>query len=313
MPQAVSTASTVTPITFRTRLDDKLKLVLDSMPVGVTWANLEDGTLAYANRRFSELTGYEVSDIPTIGDFFEAAFDDPADLAAAHEGVAQIFGSNNLVEMEFPSMELTIRCKDGVRRTMAFGLVVLPEAGWMVATYLDLTDRKERERLIERLAEEDSLTGLLNRRSFDTILEQRLAQRRPEETVAMVLLDLDGFKQINDSHGHEFGDQVLRLAAQRLLQVFREEDSLTRIGGDEFAAILLIKPGEDPLRGVQDRIDRVFMTPLTIDGTHAMVGVSAGIARCPQDATAAAELYRCADRAMYLEKSARKGGRTDCR
>lgn len=311
MPQAANTTSTVTPIGFRTRLDERLKLVLDSMPVGVTWASLEDGTLAYANRRFSELTGYQIADIPTLNDFLEAAFDDPADLAAAHAGVSHIFGGNNLVQMEFPSMEITIRCKDGSHRTVAFGLVVLPEAGWLVATYLDLTDRKERERLIERLAEEDALTGLLNRRSFDSILEQRLAQRRPEETVAMVLLDLDGFKQINDSHGHEFGDQVLRLTAQRLLQVFRDDDSLTRIGGDEFAAILLIKPGEDPLRGVQDRIDRAFSAPLTIDGTSAKVCVSAGVGRCPADAEAAAELYRSADRAMYREKSARKATRSD--
>ena len=306
MPQAFKTASTVTPIGFRTRLDERLKLVLDSMPVGVTWASLEDGTLAYATRRFSELTGYQIADIPTLDDFFEAAFDNPVDLAAAHEGISHIFGANTLVQMEFPSMEITIRCKDGGHRTVAFGLVVLPEAGWLVATYLDLTDRKERERLIERLAEEDALTGLLNRRSFDSILEQRLAQRRPEETVAMVLLDLDGFKQINDNHGHEFGDQVLRLTAQRLLQVFREEDSLTRIGGDEFAAILLVKPGEEPLRGMQDRIDRTFSTPLAIDGTSVTVAVSAGIALCPTDAAEAAELYRSADRAMYREKSARK-------
>lgn len=310
MPQTANSSSTVTPIGFRTRLDERLKLVLDSMPVGVTWATLDDGTLAYANRRFVELTGYEIADIPTLDAFFQAAFDQPDDLAAARAGVAHIFGGNNLVQMQFPDMEITIRCKDGDHRTMAFGLVLLPEAGWLVGTYLDLTDRKERERLMERLAEEDALTGLLNRRSFDTILEQRLAQRQPDETVAMVLLDLDGFKQINDCHGHEFGDQVLRLAAQRLLQVFRDHDSLTRIGGDEFAAILLVKPGDDPLLCVQDRIDRAFAEPLKVDGTEVRVGVSAGIAQCPQDTDSAAELYRCADRAMYVEKAARKIGRT---
>ena len=204
-------------------------------------------------------------------------------------------------------MEITIRCKGGGHRTVAFGLVVLPEAGWLVATYLDLTDRKERERLIERLAESDPLTGLLNRRSFDTVLERRLAERQPEETVAMVLLDLDDFKQINDNHGHDFGDEVLRLTAQRLSSIFRDGDCLTRIGGDEFAAILLVKPGEQPLEALQDRIDRAFAEPLKVGSTHALVGISAGVGRCPRDADDAASLYRCADRAMYAEKSARKG------
>lgn len=99
MPQAANTTSTVTSIGFRTRLDERLKLVLDSMPVGVTWANLQDGTLAYANRRFTELTGYQIADIPTLDDFFAAAFDNPADLAAARGGISQIFGGNNLVQM----------------------------------------------------------------------------------------------------------------------------------------------------------------------------------------------------------------------
>src|SRR5690606_5171076 len=101
-----------------------LKLVLDGMPVGVTWAALDDGTLAYANRRFVELTGYEIADIPNLDAFSTAAFDQPDDLAAARAGVAHIFGANNLVQMQFPDMEITIRCKNGDHRTMAFGLVV---------------------------------------------------------------------------------------------------------------------------------------------------------------------------------------------
>lgn len=313
MAQPVTNTTTVTPIGFRIRLDERLKLVLDSMPVGVTWARLDDGAIVYANGHFTKLTGYEIADIPTLQLWLEAAFDDPAVRAAAQAALSKIIGSNTLVQTEYPSREFTIRCKNGEHRTVAFGLVVLPEAGWVVATFLDLTDRMERERLMERLAEEDSLTGLMNRRAFDAILEQRLAERQPSETVAVVVLDLDGFKQVNDSRGHEFGDQVLRLAAQRLSQLFREEDGLTRIGGDEFAAVLLVKSGEDPLGGLQERINRSFATPLTIDGTSAMVSISAGIALCPQEAEAATELYRCADRAMYLEKSARKGGRSDSR
>lgn len=302
MQSSASATDTVVPIGYKTRLDDKLRLVLNRMPVGITWATLEDGTVEFVNRRFTELTGYTLDDIPNIGIFYQKAFDDPADLAAAHAASKDIFGRTLVETPEFPELEISIRCKDGSHKVVALGLVVLPEVGWMVGTYLDLTDRKEHERLIRRLAEEDPLTGLLNRRSFEAAVLAGFEKRTPHESVVMAVLDLDGFKEINDRHGHEIGDRVLKRTAARLSGVFRRDDVLARVGGDEFGAILVTDNGEWDVAALLGRIREAFTIPFDIDGTPIEVGISVGVARHPQDAGTPLELYNAADRAMYRDK-----------
>lgn len=296
----------VLPIGYKTRLDDKLKLVLDSMPIGVTWARLEDGATAYTNRKFTELTGYELEDIPTIDAMFAAFYDDPEDRRRATEGVQPFLRKTNLEEVEFPPLEVTIRCRDGGRKTIALGLVVLPSAGWMVATYLDLTDRKERERLMEQLARQDPLTGLLNRRSFDMAVEESARNRRSQQTLILAICDLDGFKLINDNFGHATGDEVLQAAAQRLAGAFRAGDTLARVGGDEFAAVMLTEDPDTLTETLRRRIADAFAKPVAIGGHKHAVGVSVGFARIPQQATTPLEVYRLADADMYRQKAARK-------
>ena len=302
MQSSASATDTVIPIGYKTRIDDKLRLVLDRMPVGITWANLEDGTVAFANRRFTDLTGYTLEDIPNIGVFYRKAFDDPADFAAAHAASKEIFGHHPVEVQEFPELEISIRCKDGSHKVVALGLVVLPEVGWIVGTYLDLTDRKEHERLIRRLAEEDPLTGLLNRRSFEAAVLAEFEKRTPPESVVMAVLDLDGFKTVNDRHGHEVGDRVLKMAAERLSGVFRRDDTLARVGGDEFGAILVTENGKRDIVALLGRIREAFATPFDIDGKPIRVGISVGVARHPEDAGTPLALYNAADQAMYRDK-----------
>ncbi|HKJ54214.1 MAG TPA: diguanylate cyclase [Gammaproteobacteria bacterium] len=164
----------------------------------------------------------------------------------------------------------------------------------------------EREKIaaeLDFLANHDALTGLPSLRLCKDRLEQSLAEaRRNRQSSAVMFLDLDGFKSINDEHGHEFGDQVLKSIAQRIRIEMRETDTVARIGGDEFVIILSSLPNEDIAGRIAAGLLRQIAQPIEVDGIEVEVSVSIGIAFYPRDGTTAAELIRSADKAMYRVK-----------
>lgn len=171
----------------------------------------------------------------------------------------------------------------------------------------DISEHKAMEARLTELAHTDPLTGLPNRRLFFDRLEERLRMaRRQERPLALLFLDLDGFKTINDSHGHAVGDEVLRTVAARFSEVVRESDSLARVAGDEFT--VLLGPTAEPLapEQVASRLIACLAEPLEVQGEACQIGVSIGIALYPADAVEADALLRRADQAMYLAK---RGGR----
>ena len=147
-------------------------------------------------------------------------------------------------------------------------------------------------------ASHDALTGLLNRRSFDYQLEQALARAdRYGWSFGLALLDLDRFKRINDEHGHQQGDVVLRLIGSELRRSLRAGDVAARVGGDEFA-LILVDGTPELLSTVVDRVSRSVHA-----GLNAMeIGISAGLAFAPADGSDADALYRCADDRLYASK-----------
>jgi len=177
-----------------------------------------------------------------------------------------------------------------------------------VLVFRDVTERRELERELRRLAYTDRLTGLPNRALFNDRLEQALAMaRRRDSPVAVLFLDLDRFKVINDSLGHEIGDQVLATVAQRLRHCLRAEDTLARLGGDEFAILLPeIGSGRDSYR-VTDKCLSALSDPELIGDHELTVNASIGVAIYPQDGTDVQHLLRSADAAMYRAKA--RGGR----
>ena len=168
---------------------------------------------------------------------------------------------------------------------------------------------RELRSLVEarRLAVTDELTGLGNRRMLQARLADVLARRRPGDTLAVLLLDLDRFKEINDALGHHVGDDLLRAVGPRLGQVLRDDDALTRLGGDEFA--LLLGPGTDAAQAqaLAGRVRDALRSPFELDGVQLHLDVSIGIALCPDHALTATGLLQCADVAMYEAKQARSG------
>jgi two-component system, cell cycle response regulator len=158
---------------------------------------------------------------------------------------------------------------------------------------------------LRRLATRDELTGLLNRREYDRILaEEEERSRRFGQSLGLVILDIDLFKAINDTHGHAAGDAVLKEVAARVAGAIRTVDRASRIGGEEFALILVQTDGASALEVARRAIAAVSRIPIDVGGRPVAITASAGVAALPADAKTAADLFAVADRALYRAKEA---------
>ena len=184
---------------------------------------------------------------------------------------------------------------------------------------LDITERREAEERLTYLAYHDSLTGMPNRAMFDELLELSLARaRRGDRGVAVLALDVDNFKLVNDSLGHEVGDHLIVQIAARLQDATRDTDLVARPGGDEFLMLLADLDQVSPVidengaaisaQAVAHRVLEAFEAPFEVDGTELYVTASIGISVYPLDAADATSLLRNADSAVYLAKETGPGG-----
>lgn len=173
-----------------------------------------------------------------------------------------------------------------------------------VGMFSDITRLKEHEQALQRIAHYDALTGLPNRVLLHDRLRQAMARtRRSQRKLAVVFLDLDGFKGINDRHGHAVGDQLLVQLAQRMQQALRGGDTLARLGGDEFVAVLQDLDDHTASIPVLQRLLLAAATPVVVDGLALQVTASLGLAFYPQHSDVDADqLLRQADQAMYQAK-----------
>ncbi|HET9443426.1 MAG TPA: EAL domain-containing protein, partial [Acidimicrobiales bacterium] len=181
--------------------------------------------------------------------------------------------------------------------------------GGIVLTIRDVSERKAFERRLTEQAFHDALTGLANRSLFSNRLEHALGRRhRRPDAVAVIFIDLDDFKTVNDSLGHAAGDALLVEVAQRLTTVLRPGDTTARLGGDEFA--VMIDEIDDPTIpvSVAERVLEQLRSPFLLDGKEVDVSASLGIAVATDGATTAEDLLRNADIAMYMAKSRTQGG-----
>lgn len=185
-----------------------------------------------------------------------------------------------------------------------------------VATFIDISVQKEAEARIEQLAYYDSLTGLANRTLFHSHLQKTLAQaQRDRSKVVLLFIDLDHFKSVNDTLGHDVGDELLKDVSMRLKTSVRDSDILSRLGGDEFVAILIERSGEtidatETARKVVERIIQSIGEPFEYGRQSFHCGASIGIAVFPNDGSTSNELMQRADTAMY---EAKKAGRSTYR
>ena len=179
--------------------------------------------------------------------------------------------------------------------------------GGTVTTHQDITEQRQSEAKIAHMARHDALTGLPNRILLNEQLRRGLARTRREEIVAVHLLDLDRFKNVNDTLGHPAGDKLLQMVTERLQRVARETDTVARMGGDEFAIVQagIAQPSDATalaLRAIEE-----VSKPYTIEGHHLIIGTSVGIAVGPKDGTTPDQLLRNADLALYRAKDDGRG------
>ena len=168
---------------------------------------------------------------------------------------------------------------------------------------IEIEEREKATAELQFLANHDALTGLPSLRLCKDRLDQSLADaRRKRQTSAVMFLDLDGFKAINDEYGHEFGDRVLRATAARITSEIRETDTAARIGGDEFVIILSSLPDRDIASRIAASLVDAIARPLELNGVQVAVSVSIGISLYPDNGVTAEELIRSADKAMYAIK-----------
>jgi diguanylate cyclase (GGDEF)-like protein len=187
-------------------------------------------------------------------------------------------------------------------------ITVQPMAdGGTVSTHQDITEQRRSEAKIAHMAHHDALTGLPNRRLLDERLEHAVAHAKRGEIVATHLLDLDYFKNVNDTLGHPVGDKLLRMVADRLRRLVREGETVARMGGDEFAIVQMQVAQPSDATALAQRVIEEVSEPYEIDGHQVVVGASVGISVSVTDGPSSDLLLRNADLALYRAKSGGRG------
>jgi diguanylate cyclase (GGDEF)-like protein len=275
--------------------------LLSTMPVGVIFADRTH--IRYCNNAFRRMCLLG-ADEDMVGMKNEAmllrvgqAVDDADTFIKL---IAEILETRMLTDAKYFAL------KDGRTLRLISNVVIAPEnSGYLGRFWLfdDVTEEKKILQAAERHAAIDALTSIYNRRRFDQDLHRLIAQaERDGSELALMMFDLDDFKPINDQYGHACGDEVLKQVAQTLSSQLRRNEVLYRIGGDEFA-LLMVNPGEGEIAILADRIvSTVHNLTVACSVAKAKVGCSMGIARYPQDASTYESLLHLADHAMYEAK-----------
>jgi diguanylate cyclase (GGDEF)-like protein len=191
-------------------------------------------------------------------------------------------------------------------RTIAEANRPLTGGGW-VTTHEDITEQRQAADKISHMAMHDALTNLPNRLFFREQIENRLAQMDRDRKFAVLCLDLDDFKRVNDTLGHPYGDKLLRQVGDRLRSCLREGDSVARLGGDEFAIIQGSITQPTDTASLMTRIIEMISAPFDLEGHQVVIGVSIGVAVAPTDAADSDQLLKSADLALYRAKVEGRG------
>lgn len=166
----------------------------------------------------------------------------------------------------------------------------------------DIDEQMQREQQLRDKSERDALTGLYNRGATEAGIDSALGTREPEQLAALFIIDIDHFKNVNDQYGHQFGDYVLKESARRISQLFRHEDVIGRIGGDEFIVYMVSALDSDAVIQRAEQLRAAFQGSVEMGPCSMKVTCSIGIVLCPQDGRFFNELYRRADIALYEAK-----------
>jgi len=263
-----------------------------------------EGRISYWNPAAGHIFGYTNDE--AIGQNLHSMFA-PSRYKMDYEPALLKFQHSGRGDALEKTLELKALRKSGEEFPMGLSLSgVQFKDGWhAVGIIRDISEHKQAEETIRQMAYHDSLTGLPNRKLFSDRTDIALAQAgRSQKNVAVIMLDLDNFKDVNDTLGHDAGDFLLKTAAERLSEALRKSDTVARFGGDEFVLILPELRGIEDATPVAQRIVEGFRKPFPINTYQLIVTTSIGIAVYPDDGSDEAALLKNADIAMYQAKQA---------
>jgi diguanylate cyclase (GGDEF)-like protein len=290
------------------QLNRWFEIALNNMGRGLSMFDAQQ-RLIVCNKRYREIfslpealtkPGTPFADIVRYHVKKESGRDSPEEVEGQRQWI-----NNHVAEMRLGrSFSSTRHLKDG--RTILVSNQPLPDGGW-VDLLEDISEKCEAEGKISWLARHDTLTELANRFHFREELNKTISELQPGEAFALHWIDLDRFKEVNDTLGHPVGDALLKSVAKRLRGVLREPDIVARLGGDEFAIIQRGAATEEQATHLASRIVRTIAQPHQVLGHTVGVGASLGIVIAPKDGTNADELIKKADIALYEAKASGRG------
>ena len=281
------------------RADARFRAAFEDAPMGIALVDLQLNIID-ANHWLASMLGHARSDLAGLA-FAQVVPED--ERAGLRHFLQQRLTKQNATG----NREHLLLRPDGELRHAVVHAVAQDEednqAPYLIVQLVDITDIKRSQEQMERLAFYDPLTGLANRRLFMDRLEQSLQHSlRSGKSSAVLFLDLDQFKRINDTHGHDAGDTLLKVVAERLRASVRREDTVARLGGDEFNVLLHEVRDVDAAGQVAENLLRALCQPVTTEDVTLSVTTSIGIAMIPSDGTDAAGIVQRADHAMYQAK-----------
>ncbi|WP_255501277.1 bifunctional diguanylate cyclase/phosphodiesterase [Mitsuaria sp. WAJ17] len=280
------------------------KLALESTGDGVWDWRIDEGIETFSPR-YLQMYGYDPEEIAERPESFDN-LTHPDDVPGMERDRLEHFEGRTPAYVN----EHRVRCKDGSWKwVLSRGMVIarddLGRPLRMVGTHTDITARKEAEVLIWQQANFDPLTGLPNRRMLRDRLERAIRRAREQGTqLAVLFIDLDHFKEVNDTLGHGKGDQLLQQAAQRIRDSVRPADVVARMGGDEFTVLLSPVSGHEEIESIVQLLIERVASPFRLEGERAFVSASVGISLFPDDGEHIEALFKHADQALYVAKDA---------
>jgi diguanylate cyclase (GGDEF)-like protein/PAS domain S-box-containing protein len=291
---------------------NRLAAILEGTRVGTWEWNVQTGETTF-NDEWARLIGYELAELTPVSIATWLRLTHPDDLVKSEQMLQRHFSG----ELPYYDCEARMRHKDGhwvwvQDRGMVASRTPDGKPLMMYGTHQDISQHKQQEEIYKHGAHHDPLTDLPNRVLLGDRLTQALQLAVREHTrLAVMYMDLDGFKRVNDEHGHEAGDVVLQTLARRIQRSIRASDTLARIGGDEFVVLLQDVHDEQAALQLAEKFNAEVRRPIPLpDGGEGHVSLSIGIAVYPQHGTSADELSERADQAMYQVK---KGGKNAAR
>lgn len=297
----------ITDITERKRGEEALLLAAEVFEHSVEgiYISDEDNRIVRINPAFTAITGYTIEDVrgrnprmlgpiqerpEVFREIWEA-------LAAGGKWIGEFFNRRKTGEL-FPvwATIIALKRKPG-------------QAPHYIGIFHDITERKASEERIRWLAHHDFLTGLANRSLLEDRFDQAMRRaRRDSSRLALFLIDLNGFKPVNDSHGHQFGDEVLKVTAKRLLDCVRQTDTVARVGGDEFVIVTSDVGTRANVELLARKIIAAISQPVPVGDRRVTIGASVGVCLYPDHGDSAAVLHLLADATMYTIKESGRTG-----